>query len=904
MAFTSLADRINERPLLLCGPILRRVEPDSVTVWVALKEEKKVWLEVYEDISGSGSPPNLKKILSGERKTIRLGNFLHITAVTANLVSGQAAMTSGKIYYYNLFFTAGNATGASSGDPNLETPGMTPFEIHYAHEPEDLEPHNLHVHLPSFCLAPDDLNLVRIVHGSCRKVHSEGIDAMPGVDDMILSDRFDPNKRPHYLLLTGDQFYADDISPIMLYLLMDAEKSLLGTVEDLPEIGKPVLPDAEGKNAHFFRGDRKDKGGFTSHESNHLATAGEYMTYYLFMWSDIVWHGNQDGDFPSLTVVGSFFRDYNNDLVKLKRFYNGLAKVKRALANVPTYMLFDDHDVTDDWYMTYEWCEKTLSNDLGRRMLGNGLLSYAMFQGWGNTPDLYAEQDASGNKPKGKLLLEAAEAWFIHNTKRDNISSTTDNEHALQKFLGIPSNKAKPLVQIPGKDFFMIDQGADAIRWDYLISRKNYEIKFLDGRTKRGYPDPATADRKKQSHPDIISEQSMVEQFDHDDPLLPPKEVALVVAPTSLVSIPAIELDNFPWFIRWLAKSEFKKDVYEYDVYDHWRSQSRAVEKFMLMLAERNTQLFVEPGEKKQSRVVVMTGDVHFAAASRMEYENDKNRTLFAQVISSSFLKQDIKTRLLHQRGYRFISISALAFGKAFLTVFPQKLADKSWYGPVLATILFIPLILTHIAFVLLDRLLQILDQTILKNFFDPKGQEPRHYLGWTDPNQEGIDRLFILVGEDDRKEEMKLAIPAVIDKRVLEEALEPKLKFPNWQYRIDFISAENDIREAAPYPTEPLTAPGPGDRKEALKGYLSLAQNHLDYSKKWGNGKEIVGVNNISELFFEWNDTQKTVRQETWWRLKGSEGELKLFPLSNFKVPLNFNDPKFPLPAMPQAPN
>jgi hypothetical protein len=377
-----------------------------------------------------------------------------------------------------------------------------------------------------------------------------------------------------------------------------------------------------------------------------------------------------------------------------------------------------------------------------------------------------------------------------------------------------------------------------------------------------------------------------------------------VVAPTSLVSIPAIELDNFPWFIRWLAKSEFKKDVYEYDVYDHWRSQSRAVEKFMLMLAERNTQLFVEPGEKKQSRVVVMTGDVHFAAASRMEYENDKNRTLFAQVISSSFLKQDIKTRLLHQRGYRFISISALAFGKAFLTVFPQKLADKSWYGPVLATILFIPLILTHIAFVLLDRLLQILDQTILKNFFDPKGQEPRHYLGWTDPNQEGIDRLFILVGEDDRKEEMKLAIPAVIDKRVLEEALEPKLKFPNWQYRIDFISAENDIREAAPYPTEPLTAPGPGDRKEALKGYLSLAQNHLDYSKKWGNGKEIVGVNNISELFFEWNDTQKTVRQETWWRLKGSEGELKLFPLSNFKVPLNFNDPKFPLPAMPQAPN
>jgi hypothetical protein len=37
---------------------------------------------------------------------------------------------------------------------------------------------------------------------------------------------------------------------------------------------------------------------------------------------------------------------------------------------------------------------------------------------------------------------------------------------------------------------------------------------------------------------------------------------------------------------------------------------------------------------------------------------------------------------------------------------------------------------------------------------------------------------------------------------------------------------------------------------------------------------------------------------------LNGNEGELKLFPLSNFKVPLNFNDTGFPLPSMPQAPN
>jgi hypothetical protein len=207
---------------------------------------------------------------------------------------------------------------------------------------------------------------------------------------------------------------------------------------------------------------------------------------------------------------------------------------------------------------------------------------------------------------------------------------------------------------------------------------------------------------------------------------------------------------------------------------------------------------------------------------------------------------------------------------------------------------------------VLLDKLLQILDQTILKDWFDPKGMESRHFLGWNDPNQEGISKLFLpqTFFETTFEEELRLAIPAVIQSDVLKQVREPKLHFPDWQYRIDFITAANDVRAPAPYPTEALTAPAPGDRKEALKNYLSLAKNHMDYAKKWGNGKEIVGVNNISEVFFEWNDTQKTVRQETWWRLKGSEGDLKLFPLSNFKVPLNFNDTDFPIPNLPQAPN
>jgi hypothetical protein len=908
MAFTSLADRIDSRPLIICGPILRRVEADAVTVWVATREAKKVWLEVYEDTTGPGVPPVLEKIMSGERETIRLGKKLHIVAVTANLVSGESPMTAGKIYYYNLFLTAPGATSHSTTDPNLESPEMTIYEIHYAHEPEDLEPHNLHVHLPSFCLPPDDLNQLRIVHGSCRKAHAEGIDAMPGIDDMILADRTDPNKRPHYLLLTGDQFYADDISPIILHMLMDAEKSLLDEVEDLPRdigqtirIGKPKLPNAQGKDAHFYAGDRYDKGGFTQHEPNQLSTAGEFMCYYLFMWSDVVWQGPEVEDFPEHKLVGGFLTTYIEHRDSLKKFWDGLSRIKRAMANVPVYMIFDDHDVTDDWYMTYEWCEKTLGNDLGRRQIMNGLLSYAMFQAWGNTPELYAEPAPGGTPGKGKKILDAAVEWFGPNSKRDNPANTIDKEPELQKLLGIPASKTQPLIKIPGTNYYMIDQDTDAIRWDYHITRTNYEIKFLDGRTRRGYPEFTTAYRGKQAHPDIISEQSMDVQFDHDNPLNPPKEVTIVVVPTSLISIPAIEFEEFPFVVRTMAKMKFKRHVYEFDLYDHWKNQSQASEKFMQQLAERNAQLFTNPGEKKLTRVLLLTGDVHFGAASRVEYENNDHKTIFAQVISSSFKKQDPKTRLLHQRGYKFYSYTAFALTNAFITTLPEALAGVPVVGPYLKILAFGIGVFLHIGFVILDRLLQILDQTILKDWFDPKGMESRHFLGWSNPNTQGINKLFIpyKISETQLEEELKLEIPAVIQSEVLQKAREPKLHSPEWQYRIDFIIAANDVREPAPYPTEALTAPGPGDRKEALKNYLALAKNHMDYAKKWGNGKEIVGVNNISEVFFDWNDADKTVRQETWWRLKGSGGDLKLFPLSNFKVPLNFNDTNFPLPNL-----
>src|SRR5215510_4036339 len=101
----TLGDDNPERlPLVLCGPILRRTEPDSVTVWLALKEPRTVTLRVYSH----APPPALKSLreeLEGTRRTVRLGERLHIVAVTARPVAAERPLAAGTVYFYNLFFS-------------------------------------------------------------------------------------------------------------------------------------------------------------------------------------------------------------------------------------------------------------------------------------------------------------------------------------------------------------------------------------------------------------------------------------------------------------------------------------------------------------------------------------------------------------------------------------------------------------------------------------------------------------------------------------------------------------------------------------------------------------------------------------------------------------------------------
>ena len=167
----------------------------------------------------------------------------------------------------------------------------------------------------------------------------------------------------------------------------------------------------------------------------------------------------------------------------LASFGRGLRAVRRVLANVPTYMILDDHDVTDDWFMNREWCNRVLSQQgdtLGRRVIRNALIAYAVFQAWGNNPDQFA-----GQQPGAKLLAKLAAG--------DELGSdlgATSSPPTAADLVGVPD----PLAAVAkGASTSALSRPSGSLTWNYRWGPSGwpYELIVLDCRTVRAYlPDP------------------------------------------------------------------------------------------------------------------------------------------------------------------------------------------------------------------------------------------------------------------------------------------------------------------------------------------------------------------------------------------------------------------------------
>src|SRR3954453_3035537 len=95
-------------PYLLAGPVVRRVEPSLVSVWVVTSAPCTVGLKVWpgEVSAGTGTGGVFDpggEAARGQRLTLRIGAQFHVAVVTADVLGNQPLLPGAR-YSYNVIF--------------------------------------------------------------------------------------------------------------------------------------------------------------------------------------------------------------------------------------------------------------------------------------------------------------------------------------------------------------------------------------------------------------------------------------------------------------------------------------------------------------------------------------------------------------------------------------------------------------------------------------------------------------------------------------------------------------------------------------------------------------------------------------------------------------------------------
>lgn len=386
-------------PALIAGPIVRHVAQAQINFWLVTRAKCPIILQLFEhsgsELCAEQTTPLIELSLNSKQlQQIPIGESAVINLVSVDL---PQPLNSQVVYQYNFIFHG--LISDENGEPISADLTKLHSKIAYENEP-----------LPNFVINP---NIKQMLHGSCRKPHHDSGDALVQVDKLLESCHraHSPNDRPSMLMMSGDQVYVDDVAGPMLSAIHQVIQ-LLGLYDETfdDEVitdsqalyqsphtfyqRKQILPHTkavQGTISQFFAASKKPI--FTSdHGKNHLASLAEIFAMYLLVWSPNLWPNIRD----KIQVVPAALdeahrQQYLLELSAINDFISGLPDVARALAHMPTYMIFDDHDITDDWNLTRGWEEAAYNNPFAKRIIGNALIGYWLCQGWGNTPGTFTE---------------------------------------------------------------------------------------------------------------------------------------------------------------------------------------------------------------------------------------------------------------------------------------------------------------------------------------------------------------------------------------------------------------------------------------------------------------------------------------------------------------------------------
>jgi hypothetical protein len=362
-------------PKILAGPIVRRANAQQVCFWLITKKAYHFSVKLFSQqapitwFDAQLDDQQLYQVQVGTH------GFVNLITLTPNI---EISCGSRVHYDITVMDTDGSQSQLCELLPSLIYSGQSH---------------------PSFLIRKQ---ISTMLHGSCRKPHHDSNDGLVLVDQQIERGLVGESEPPDLLMMSGDQVYTDDVAGPTLVAIKqtidilglfheDIEGATISNSQEVfahphcfyqrPEL-LPNDPSTANTYSQFFAGKRKPI--FTSvNASNHLISFAEVMAMYILTWSPELW---QLVNIRDEAIPEQFKQKFAHELTIIEHFVAGLDQVRRALAHVRVYMIFDDHDVTDDWNLTRGWEDAVYGNLFAKRIVGNALVGYWLCQGWGNDP--------------------------------------------------------------------------------------------------------------------------------------------------------------------------------------------------------------------------------------------------------------------------------------------------------------------------------------------------------------------------------------------------------------------------------------------------------------------------------------------------------------------------------------
>jgi hypothetical protein len=589
----------------------------------------------------------------------------------------------------------------------------------------------------------------------------------------------------------------------MLAMLTDAADVLLGWKESLPGPAARGGPLTASEMAPFLRRDTLDEAGFTSEDlDSHLMALGEYLCMYLFVWADVLWNATAVATYADVVAfvrrnvdprVFKLWEEFlevkkegiESGILHLQMFATALPEVRRALANIPSYMICDDHEVTDDWNMTLDIAVKLHDNPLGRRILRNGVVAYSVCQHWGNVPEQFLEANATLPGTRLLKLLDGGNATtYVSN------AVTIDGIVAIHSGAEISARKA-------------VYHDAGSLVFNYTVEGPGHQVIVTDTRTWRSYP------RGGGEAPDLLPPQQFAAQIQQVQPPTGNRALLVVISTNAPPVEPIRSATRHDWIANHVQHFP--------DIHEAWDLPAVAFDRLIKALTDRLPQ----PSGELRGPVILLSGDVHISFASRMlytataRYEDTANRpatAVVAQLVSSSLRKQTDNTLGLGDEGYTFA---------------------PHWY---------------------------------VKPMIGPQVTE--YYAGWKLASNTRVANekrpvrggVFVHVGQSAGPDRPTLRVTDRIE----------LLRKPDYTYQLDYLNTtKGNVVRSSFTPLPPLPAGTTAeDRKKALDAFNKVTGNYRQYNVDPGFKKQIVGVNNLGEVTFEWPDTdaKKVIHTVRWY--------------------------------------